>query len=65
MKVLDFAAAALVASAVAAPLEQRTILETDALAALGVLNLGLHVAAKGYPDPKKCSLVKTALRREW
>jgi len=65
MKVISFTAAALIASAVASPFEQRTILETDALAALGVLNLGIHVATKGYPEPKKCSLVKTALRREW
>ncbi|KAH7120911.1 hypothetical protein B0J11DRAFT_438268 [Dendryphion nanum] len=59
------ATAVLVTSATTAPLEQRTILETDSLAALGVLNLGIYVAKNGYPNHKKCGLFNTALRREW
>ncbi|KAF2822595.1 Di-copper centre-containing protein [Ophiobolus disseminans] len=49
----------------AVPLEPRTIFESDALTAKGVLNLGFYVAKKGYANPKKCNLANTAVRREW
>ncbi|KAF2786397.1 Di-copper centre-containing protein [Melanomma pulvis-pyrius CBS 109.77] len=66
MKISSFAAAALVSSVGAAPLEQRSLfLETDALAAQGVFNLGLQTAIKGYPSPKTCTLDNVAIRREW
>lgn len=36
----------------------------DALAAKGVLNLGVHIAEEGYPSPKTCTLKNAAVRRE-
>lgn len=65
MKVSSVAAAALISSVGAAPLETRTFLETDALAAEGVFNLGLYVALNGYPNGKSCNLGNVAIRREW
>jgi hypothetical protein len=37
----------------------------DALAAQGMLNLGLYVANNGYLEPKTCSLKTVRVRREW
>ena len=65
MKIAGLAAALLSAGVGAAPLEARTFLETDALAAEGVFNLGLYVAKNGYPSAKTCTLENVALRREW
>jgi tyrosinase len=67
MKISTFAAATLMSSVGAAPLEERAslFLETDALAAQGVFNLGLSTALKGYPSPKTCTLDNVAIRREW
>lgn len=65
MKISAFAVAALVSGVSAAPLTERTLLETDALAAEGVLRLGFHVAKNGYPNAKKCTLSNVAVRREW
>lgn len=65
MKVSSVVAAALLGGVGAAPLEARTIFETDALAAQGVFNLGFYVAKNGYPNPQKCTLATTAVRREW
>ncbi|KAF2263579.1 Di-copper centre-containing protein [Lojkania enalia] len=68
MKFSRVAAAALVSGAGAAPLDldkRGIFLETDALAAAGVFNLGLHVALNGYPNPQKCTLRNVAIRREW
>ncbi|OAL45941.1 Di-copper centre-containing protein [Pyrenochaeta sp. DS3sAY3a] len=65
MKVSSVVAAALLGGVGAAPLESRTIFETDALAAQGVFKLGFHVAKNGYPNAKTCTLANTAVRREW
>lgn len=65
MKISGVAAVALISGIGAVPLEKRTFLETDALAAQGVLNLGFYVALNGYPDAKKCTLQNVAVRREW
>jgi tyrosinase len=65
MKISGFAVAALVSSVSAAPLQERTFLETDALAAEGVLRLGFYIAKNGYPNAKKCTLDNVAVRREW
>ncbi|KAF2737663.1 Di-copper centre-containing protein [Polyplosphaeria fusca] len=65
MKIASFIAVTLLGAAGAIPLEQRAFLETDALAAEGVLKLGLYVAKYGYPDPKKCTLSNVAVRKEW
>ncbi|KAF2662040.1 Di-copper centre-containing protein [Lophiostoma macrostomum CBS 122681] len=65
MKTVGLAAALLIAGVGAAPLEARTFLETDALAAQGVFNLGLYIAKNGYPNEDQCSLDNVALRREW
>lgn len=65
MKLSSVAAAALLGCVGAAPLESRTFLETDALAANGVFNLGLNVAYHGYPNAQKCTLKNVAVRREW
>ncbi|ORX97795.1 hypothetical protein BCR34DRAFT_159763 [Clohesyomyces aquaticus] len=67
MKFSKIAAATLLSTAGAAPLEQRTswLLEVDALAAEGVFNLGLYVALHGYPNPSKCTLSNVAVRKEW
>lgn len=40
-------------------------MENDALAAEGVLKLGLHLAEKGFPSPGNCTLDKFSIRREW
>jgi hypothetical protein len=37
----------------------------DALAAQGLLNLGLHVAVKGHSNSKTCSLKNLRVRKEW
>ncbi|KAF2130893.1 Di-copper centre-containing protein [Dothidotthia symphoricarpi CBS 119687] len=42
-----------------------TLLESDLLSAQAVLNLGVHVAQNGYPNPQKCTLRNVAIRREW
>ncbi|KAF2748439.1 Di-copper centre-containing protein [Sporormia fimetaria CBS 119925] len=71
MKLTSVAAAALIGSAGAVPLEARNFwegrlfLETDALAAKGVFELGLNVALNGYPNENKCTLKNVAYRREW
>jgi len=67
MRVSRFAAAALAGGVSAAPLEKRSslFLETDALVAQGVFNLGLYTAINGYPSPKTCKLDNVAVRREW
>lgn len=65
MKVGSLAAAAFLSGVGAAPLDARNFLETDALAAEGVFNLGLNVAFHGYPNPSKCTLKNVAIRREW
>lgn len=65
MKLLSLATAvSLLGSVSTAPLEARTSLETDQLAADGVLKLGLYIASKGYPNPK-CTLQNVSKRREW
>lgn len=65
MKVSSIVAAALFTSVSAAPIDARTVLESDALTAQGVLNLGFYVAKNGYPKPQKCTLSTTAVRKEW
>tara|TARA_R110002003_G_scaffold351_24_gene19076 strand:- start:6275 stop:6487 length:213 start_codon:yes stop_codon:yes gene_type:complete len=65
MRVSSFITIALVSGASATPLEPRTIFESDALAAKGVLNLGFFIAKEGYANPQKCNLENTAVRREW
>jgi hypothetical protein len=67
MKVLTFAVVALISSTGAVPLEDRAslVLETDALAAQGALNLGANTAQNGYPNPKTCNSQNVAIRREW
>ncbi|KAF2469140.1 Di-copper centre-containing protein [Lindgomyces ingoldianus] len=65
MRISSLAAATLISSAGAAPLQERNWLEVDALAAQGVFNLGLYVALHGYPNPKKCTLANVAVRKEW
>ncbi|KAF2111019.1 hypothetical protein BDV96DRAFT_194702 [Lophiotrema nucula] len=67
MKISTLAASALLIVAGAVPLDKRVnnFLETDALAATGVFNLGLYVALHGYPNPQKCTLSNVAIRREW
>lgn len=59
MRVLILAIAAL-ASCVSATFGQH-----DALAAQGLLELSLHVATEGLPEPKTCSLKNVRVRREW
>ncbi|KAH7067131.1 hypothetical protein FB567DRAFT_256894 [Paraphoma chrysanthemicola] len=56
---------AFLATVGATPLEPRTTFESEALAANGLVNLGLYVSKNGYADPKKCNLGNTAVRREW
>ncbi|KAH7355704.1 hypothetical protein BKA66DRAFT_540064 [Pyrenochaeta sp. MPI-SDFR-AT-0127] len=65
MKASSIVAAALLSGVNAAPLEARTVFESDSLAAIGVFNLGFQVAKNGYPNPQKCTLGTTAIRREW
>ncbi|CAO2649725.1 Nn.00g010170.m01.CDS01 [Neocucurbitaria sp. VM-36] len=65
MKVSSLVAAGLLGVAGAAPLDSRTVFESDALTAQGVLNLGVYVAKNGYPNPQKCTLGNTAVRKEW
>ncbi|KAF2002056.1 Di-copper centre-containing protein [Amniculicola lignicola CBS 123094] len=67
MRFSTVATAAIVGSVGAAPLDTRSFnfLETDALAAVGVFNLGLNVALNGYPNAPKCTLANVAVRREW
>lgn len=65
MRLCSVAAAALISGATAAPLETRTFLEIDGLAATGVLNLGFSVALHGYPSKSSCTLENVAVRKEW
>lgn len=65
MKISTIVAAALLGGASAAPLEERTYLESDALTAKGAYNLGVYIAKNGYPNPQKCTLQNAAIRREW
>lgn len=65
MKISSIVAAALLSGASAAPLDDRTVLESDALTVKGALNLGFYIAKNGYPNEQKCSAKNTAVRREW
>ena len=42
-----------------------TFLESDRLAAEGLMKLSLHVAENGYPNAEQCTLKSVAVRREW
>lgn len=61
---LSIIATALLGSVSASPLEGRTVLESDALATKGLVNLGLYVAKHGYANPK-CTLKNAVVRKEW
>ncbi|KAL6150797.1 hypothetical protein ACJQWK_00359 [Exserohilum turcicum] len=37
----------------------------DALAAEGMLKLGIHLTKNGLPSPETCTLDTAAVRREW
>jgi hypothetical protein len=37
----------------------------DVLVTQGLFNLGQHVNANGYPEPKTCMFEKAKRRREW
>ncbi|KAF2875983.1 hypothetical protein BDV95DRAFT_287630 [Massariosphaeria phaeospora] len=65
MRISTFVAAALISCVGAVPLEARAVLEVNALAVEGVLNLGFHLALHGYPNAKKCTLKNVAVRKEW
>ncbi|KAL6704696.1 hypothetical protein ACN47E_007978 [Coniothyrium glycines] len=65
MKFSSVVASALLGSVGAAPLESRTFLESDALAAQGLVKLGLYTAKNGFPNAQKCNLGNVAVRREW
>ncbi|KAF1952865.1 Di-copper centre-containing protein [Byssothecium circinans] len=65
MKVSRFATVTLLGGASAAPVEPQTYLETDALVARGVFNLGFWHQKYGFPNPEKCSRENVAVRREW
>ncbi|KAI4660374.1 uncharacterized protein J4E78_005077 [Alternaria triticimaculans] len=60
MRLLDFAALALVSGTGAFK-----VTEHDKLAALGLANVGIDVAKNGYPNPGQCTLKNVAVRREW
>jgi hypothetical protein len=73
MKFQAFAAASLVASVCAVPvqLESRetnsnplSSVQTDALAVLGASKLTLYLAQNGYPS-KTCTSKNVATRKEW
>lgn len=63
MKLSSVVAAALLGTAAAAP--SGPALQSDALAAQGLVNLGLYTAKNGYPNAQKCNLKNTAVRKEW
>lgn len=64
MKISSIAAATLLSCAAAAPLESRTTLQTDQLAAQGLTNLKAYVKKNGYPN-KKCTIDNVSVRKEW
>ncbi|KAF3008598.1 hypothetical protein E8E13_007715 [Curvularia kusanoi] len=44
---------------------EATFLQSDILAAEGLVKLGLHVAQNGYPNAERCTLKNVAVRKEW
>ena len=60
MKLSDILVAGLASSINALKLQ-----ENDALAAEGMVKLGIHLGKNGLPAPGTCTLDKVSVRREW